>query len=151
MDKDRSMKPQVALLVLLLSLVLSVVGCGDPADAHRYNSSGVKLFEQGRPEEALAEYNEAIRLDPKCAAAYFNRGQTYFALGHQLEAVRDYTEAIRLNPQHPYVPLAYSSRAMSYTLLGNDLEAHQDIGRAVELGYDPRLLLRAIDKLKDQR
>ena len=54
------MKPQVGLLVLLLSLVLSVVGCGDPADAHRYNSSGVKLFEQGRPEEALAEYNEAI-------------------------------------------------------------------------------------------
>ena len=111
------MKPQVGLLVLLLSLVLSVVGCGDPADAHRYNSSGVKLFEQGRPEEALAEYNEAIRL----------------------------------NPQHPYVPLAYASRAMSYTLLGNDPEAHQDIGRAVELGYDPRLLLRAIDKLKDQR
>ena len=99
----------------------------------------------------MAEYNEAIRLDPKFAAAYFNRGQTYFALGHQLEAVRDYTEAIRLNPQHPYVPLAYASRAMSYTLLGNDPEAHQDIGRAVELGYDPRLLLRAIDKLKDQR
>jgi len=145
------MQLNVALPVLLLPLTLFFAGCGGPTDAQGYNSSGVKLFEQGRAEDALAEYNKAIRLDPTFAVAYFNRGQTYFALGQPQKAVQDYAEALRLNPDRAQVRLVYASRAMAYTLLGNDSEAQEDIGRAVELGHDPRLLLRAIDELKKQR
>ena len=68
--------------MLLLPLTLFLAGCDGPNSAQGYNSSGVKLFERGQPEQALAQYNEAIRLDPRLAVAYFNRGQTYFALGH---------------------------------------------------------------------
>ena len=138
-------------LFFLIALALFLAGCGGPTDAQGYNSSGVKLFERGQAEEALAEYNEAIRLDPQFAVAYFNRGQTYFALGQPQKAVQDYAEAIRLNPDRAQVRLVYASRAMAYTLLGNDSEAQEDIGRAVELGHDPRLLLRVIDELKKQR
>ena len=137
-------------LFFLLALTLIPAGCGGPTDARGYNSSGVKLFERGQAEEALAEYNEAIRLDPNFAVAYFNRGQTYFALGQPEKAIQDYAEAIRLNPGRARVRLVYASRAMAYTLLGNDSEAQEDIGRAVKLGYDSRLLLRIIDELKDQ-
>ena len=142
---------KAALPLLLLPIALFLAGCGGPTDARGYNSSGVKLFERGQAEEALAEYNESIRLDPKFAVAYFNRGQTYFALGQPQKAIQDYAEAIRLNPGRAQIRLVYASRAMAYTLLGNDLEAQEDIGRAVELGHDPRLLLRAIDELKSQR
>ena len=102
-------------------------------------------------EEALAEYTEAIRLDPNFSVAYFNRGQTYFALGQPEKAVQDYAEAIRLNPDRAQIRLVYASRAMAYTLLGNDSGAQEDIGKAVELGHDPHLLLRAIEELKKQR
>ena len=142
---------KVALPVLLLPLALFFAGCGGPTDAQGYNSNGVKLLERGQAEEALAKYNEAIRLDPNFAVAYFNRGQTYFALGQPQKAVQDYAEAIRLNPDRAQIRLVFASRAMAYTLLGNDSEAQEDIGRAVELGHDPRLLLRAIDELKKQR
>ena len=145
------MQLKVALPLLLLPIALFLAGCGGPTDARGYNSSGVKLFERGQAEEALAEYNESLRLDPNFAVAYFNRGQTYFALGQPQKAVQDYAEAIRLNPDRAQVRLVYASRAMAYTLLGNDSEAQEDIGRAVELGHDPRLLLRAIDELKKQR
>ncbi|MCI0782040.1 MAG: tetratricopeptide repeat protein [Chloroflexi bacterium] len=138
-------------LFFLIALALFLAGCGGPTDAQGYNSSGVKLFERGQAEEALAQYNEAIGLDSSFAVAYFNRGQTYFALGQPQKAVQDYAEAIRLNPDRAQVRLVYASRAMAYTLLGNDSEAQEDIGRAVELGHDPRLLLRAIDELKKQR
>ena len=136
-------------MTLLLALFLA--GCGGPTSAKEYNSSGVKLFERGQAEEALAEYNEALRLDPNFAVAYFNRGQTYFALGQPRKAVQDYAEAIRLDPDRAQLRLVYASRAMAYTLLGNDSDAQEDIGKAVELGHDPRLLLRAIDELKKQR
>ena len=83
--------------------------------------------------------------------AYFNRGQTYFTLGQPGKAVQDYTESIGLKPDRAQVRLIYASRAMAYTLLGNDSDAQEDVGSAVELGYDPRLLLRAIEELKKQR
>ena len=145
------MQLQAVLPVFLLPLALLLAGCGGPTSAQGYNSSGVKLFERGQADEALAEYNEAIRLDPNFAVAYFNRGQTYFVLGQPQQAVQDYAEAIRLNPDRAQVRLVYASRAMAYTLSGNDSEAQEDIGRAVALGHDPRLLLRAIDELKNQR
>lgn len=33
------------------------------------------------PERALADYNDAIRLDPKYANAFHNRGNVYYAMG----------------------------------------------------------------------
>ena len=49
-------------------------------------------------EKAIADYNEAIRLDPKMAAAYTQRGYAWEAKKDYEKAIADYTEAIRLNP-----------------------------------------------------
>ena len=80
-----------------------------------------------------------------------SRSQIAWLFSNGLGIKQDYVEAIRLNPGRAQVRLVYASRAMAYTMLGNDAEAQEDIGRAVELGHDPRLLLRAIDELKKQR
>ena len=47
---------------------------------------------------ALAEYDEAIRLNPGSAEAYFNRGLARARLNQRPAAIVDYDEAIRLNP-----------------------------------------------------
>ena len=49
--------------------------------------------------EAISDYDEAIRLDPKDAIAYNNRGLAKSELGKYLEAISDYDEAIRLDPK----------------------------------------------------
>ena len=136
---------------LLLSAILALTGCGSPSGPEGHNHAGVEHFEKGRLDEAIAEYSEAIRLDPQFAAAYYNRGQAYFTIGKAQLAIQDYGDAIRLSPDRPELPLAYAGRAMAYTLLGEDEEAQRDIGRAVELGYGARRLIAAIDALKNQR
>ena len=69
--------------------------------------SGVELHQQGLLAEAIAEYDQAIRLNPLLAPAYLNRGVAYRKSGELHRAIEDYDEAIRLDPQ---LALAYSNR-----------------------------------------
>ena len=102
-------------------------------------------------DEAVAAYTEAIGLDPAYTAAYYNRGQAYFTLGHPRLAVEDHTRAIELSAGDPQQALAYAGRAMSYTLLSQDEEAQRDVAKAIELGFNPGLLIAAVNELQNQR
>jgi tetratricopeptide (TPR) repeat protein len=46
----------------------------------------------------MADYSQAIRLDPNYALAYFNRGYTYYYKGDYDRAIADYNQVIRLDP-----------------------------------------------------
>ena len=52
----------------------------------------------GRYDEALADLNRAIELDPDDAGAFGRRGETYIALGNYDEALADLNRAIELDP-----------------------------------------------------
>jgi tetratricopeptide (TPR) repeat protein len=69
-------------------------------------------------EQALADYDQAIALDPQYAAAYNNRGIAYANLGDLEQAIADYDQALALDPQDA---LAYNNRGNAYRTLG-DLE-----------------------------
>ena len=49
--------------------------------------------------EALADYDEAIRLDPNRAAVYRNRGTAWMANEDHEKAIADFSTAIRLDPK----------------------------------------------------
>src|SRR6266403_339236 len=55
--------------------------------------------DKGDNDRAIADYNEAIRLDPKHARAFHHRGYAYSDKGDNDRAIADYNEAIRLNPK----------------------------------------------------
>ena len=118
------------------------------SDAERHLDAGVRLRNDSRLEEAIAEYNEAIRLDPEYTGAYMNRGNVYHALGQHERAIEDYNQAIRIDPQDAD---AYVGRAMVHAVLGMDLEARQDIDRAAELGVDRSDLESEIERIKSQQ
>jgi tetratricopeptide (TPR) repeat protein len=99
-------------------------------------------------KEAMAAYNQAVRLDPKSARVYNRRGDAYRRLGRYHQAVLDYNQAIRLAPQ---LAESYVGRAFAYTLLRKDKEAQQDVARAVELGFESTLLEREIEELMKRR
>ncbi len=60
----------------------------------------------GRPDDAIFELNEAIRLKPNEDSYYFDLGSVYESRGDDGQAMRCYEEASRLAPQKPLYKVA---------------------------------------------
>jgi len=66
-----------------------------------YDNRGVEYRKIGQYDRAIADYSEAIRLDPNYAKAFNNRGDAYRDKGEYDRATADYNQAIGLNPKDP--------------------------------------------------
>jgi Flp pilus assembly protein TadD/V8-like Glu-specific endopeptidase len=84
---------------------------------------------------ALADYSEAIKLDPNYLEAYNNRGNARYALGDNQGAIADCNQAIKINPNFAY---AYVLRGNARIKLGDKQGSITDYTQAVKL--DPNYL-----------
>jgi len=69
-----------------------------PRNAHAHYNLGIALAEQGKWEEAIGHFVEALRLNPDYTEAHNNLGLALDHEGRREEAVAHYREALRLNP-----------------------------------------------------
>ena len=89
---------------------------------------------KGDLDKALADFDEAVKLDPKSALTHVDRGAIYQAKGDLDRAIADYDEAIEIDPNYAN---AFLSRANAYRDK-HDLErTKQDLEAALRL--DPQL------------
>lgn len=65
-----------------------------------HNNWGLVLKSQGRFEEAMAHYQEAVRIKPDYAEAHNNWGTTLQSLGRLDEAVAHFHAALRAKPDY---------------------------------------------------
>jgi tetratricopeptide (TPR) repeat protein len=73
-------------------------GRGTPHErAVAFNYRGGALYYSGKPEQAMKDYEEAIRLDPFYAHAYNNRCWSGAVLNRTEQAVADCTKVLKLN------------------------------------------------------
>jgi len=98
--------------------------------------SGNACYEQGRMDEAIAEYREAIRLTPDYAEAHNNLGAALQALRRTDESVAAYREAVRLKPDY----------ATAWNNLGSALQQQGNLSNAIDayhraLSLDPNYAL----------
>jgi len=87
---------------------------GDETPLNRavaYYNRAIKYRARGDNDRAIADYTEAIRLNPNYVNAYHNRGVAYHVKGDSDLAIADFSEAIRINPS--FAP-AYSCRGTVY-------------------------------------
>ncbi len=66
----------------------------DQMDTVIYNNRGNVRLEQDDPAGAIADYTEAIQLQPDLAAPYYNRGNAYLAVGDRAAAQADLQQAV---------------------------------------------------------
>jgi len=78
----------------------------------------------------IADFTEAIRLNPQYAVAYFNRGNSYYIKKEYDQAITDYSAVIVLNPQ---LPDAYKSRGRAYKAKDKHDQAIRDFSRVIIL------------------
>jgi tetratricopeptide (TPR) repeat protein len=62
-------------------------------------------------DRALADYSDALKLDPRYAHAYLNRGFVYAAKNDADHAIADLSRSIQLDPAEP---MAYFNRGLVY-------------------------------------
>ncbi len=96
-------------LVIFL-LILSVTGCVASSEkAVVYNDRGFAFYEKGQYDQAIADYDKAIEINPKLAMAYNNRGLVFDGTGQFDRAIADYNKAIEINPEFS---IAYNNRGL---------------------------------------
>lgn len=84
--------------------LVSSAGMPDPKefsmnlDAVRLCNEGHLLFEQGRHQDALTKYDQALALNPKYCRALSNKGTALASLGRLDEALKCYALALKVNP-----------------------------------------------------
>jgi tetratricopeptide (TPR) repeat protein len=84
-------------------------------------------------DRAIADYNEAIRLDAKDVTAYNARGTAWRAKGDLDRAIADYNEAIKLDPKYAH---AYVNRGRAWESKGECDRAIGDYDQAIRLHPD---------------
>ena len=112
-------------------------------DANFYNSRGADWSGKRQYDNAIADFTEAIRLDPSLVSAYANRAAAWNNKGNYQNAVADCAEAIRLNPNFS---AAYNNRAFSWNKLGEYDKAIADCNEAIRLdaNFGPTYNSRAV-------
>ena len=70
-----------------------------PLNERGHHNYGTELLGLGRVQEALASFEEAVRINPSYANAQVNIGAALEELGRTSEARRHYVEALRIAPR----------------------------------------------------
>ncbi len=93
-----------------------------------YNGRSNAYRDKGEDDRAIADHDQALRLDPDFALAFNNRGNAYSRKGEYDRAIADYDRALRLDPDYA---LAYNNRGRVHFNRGRFAQAVPDLRRAV--------------------
>ena len=63
-----------------------------------YGNRGSVRFALGDPASAIADFDQAIQLNPRLVGAYQNRGVARLLQGRDAEADQDFAQCLELDP-----------------------------------------------------
>jgi serine/threonine-protein kinase len=110
-------------------VLLPVLGCSSREEqSEAAFDRGNAAMARKDYDTAIAEFTEAIRLDPESDGAYYNRAHAYADKKEYAKAIADYNEAIRLAPED-----ASSHTSLAWLLATCPQAEFRDGQRAVEL------------------
>src|SRR5262249_12820463 len=96
----------------------------EPRTAPEYTRRGLAAAQRRNYAQAVSDFTEAIRLNPKDALAYAYRGAAHVNRNEPDKAIRDCNEALQLDAN---LALAYSNRGAAYRHKGDYERALSDL------------------------
>jgi len=118
------------ILSIATVTILGLAACLGLSDAEKRFNSGTELMDEGRYEEAIAEFDLTLFSDGSMAAAFHNRALAEQRTDSLSSAIKDYTRSIELDSE---LALVYQSRASVYLETGDRPSALADLERSLEL------------------
>src|SRR5262249_18425925 len=125
---------------------LRVLYATDNIDAIQASRRGIEEGGNGRNKEALAQFQAALRHDPKCGPVYYQIAYTQSLLGANDEAIAAYKQAVAgdLNSTQGYRSASAVNLGWHYNRLGNLDESNRWYTRGVLEDFDNRFKNRAL-------
>jgi tetratricopeptide (TPR) repeat protein len=94
---------------------------------------GIALRQRGNVDEAIAEYQKALQINPEHAAAHINLGSEFLQKGKADEAIAHFQKALQINPGYGQ---AHNNLGNAFLQKGNAAEAIGHYQQALELEPD---------------
>lgn len=87
----------LSTLLVLFSAAGIAVAASDPT---ALSQEGWRLWSTGKPAEAVAKFQEAVKLDPRDANSWNGLGWASFNSGQAAEAEKAFEKVLSLSPDH---------------------------------------------------
>jgi tetratricopeptide (TPR) repeat protein len=104
-----------------------------------YEKVGDKHFHQGNYQEAINQYNQALKNQSYHADIYYKLGLVYYRLGSYETAIINYTQAINININFGK---AFHHRGLANYQLGNYQIAIEDYDQALRIDPDAGIIYK---------
>ncbi|MFN2271861.1 MAG: tetratricopeptide repeat protein [Anaerolineae bacterium] len=142
--KRRSSWALIIILLLLIAAGLYVLNLVNQGQIERpfeptpvptrsaffYADQAADLYQQGKLEEAIAVYDQAIALDPDDVSFYIKQARLLVLRNRPVEAVRVAQQAVDMSPENAQ---AWAVLGMAYDWNGDVSEAIDACKRAIDL------------------
>ena len=103
---------------------------GGPDNAFAYATRGRVWIKKNNLDNALADFDKAIKLEPTAPTLYIARGDAWARTSQTDSAIADYTKAIELGMRSPH---AFAGRGFQWAQKGEHDSAIADYSEAIRL------------------
>jgi serine/threonine protein kinase/tetratricopeptide (TPR) repeat protein len=109
----------------------------DKENAVALDKKGLAALEEGKRDDALGFFDDAVKLDPENALYYYHRGRAHFDMQQFKKAIADFDWSIKKNNNDAAV---YAQRGRAYAECKEFDKAIEDFNRSLDLEKEASVL-----------